>query len=200
MWTEFFIFGTIWFWILLGVTALIITSLIEVEFEKGDTNGRGATITLIAFTVIYYFMGSSEHIMNIIYFIRDNPFNILGYLAGYYAIGVAWSMVKWYFFLKFKAAEMLERLDKYSHLDYDKEDLTPSARSKKGTIIAWMSYWFFSMIWTLLHKFVREAFQFLYIKFESVYNRISTSVFADVNAKYTAKLAEKVAKANKPKL
>lgn len=194
MWTDFFIFGTIWFWLLLAIAGVVITVYLEAGEDGKDTNGTGATLTMIGFGVVYYFMGSSEHVRSIFQYIIANPLTIFLYLAGYYAVGVAWSITKWYFYLKFKAAKLNEQLDKYSRMDYLPSEFKVSASDKKGTIIAWMTYWPFSVVWTMVHKFVRQAFQYLYIKFEGVYNRISKSVFADVTAKFELKKAEYEAK------
>lgn len=204
MWTDFFIFGTLWFWLLLAVVGIVITVYLEAGENGKDTNGTGATLTLIGFGIVYYFMGSSEHIRNIFQYIMHHPLTIFGYLGAYYGVGVGWSIVKWYFYLKFKAAELSEELDeeldKYTRMDYLPSKFKISARDKKGTIIAWMTYWPFSVLWTMVHKFVRQAFQFLYIKFEGVYNSISKRVFADVTAKFEAKKAEHEARIQQEKI
>jgi hypothetical protein len=63
---------------------------------------------------------------------------------------------------------------------------TPTAADHRDDIIMWMSFWPFSVWWRILKDPVRWAFVSLFEWFQSGFDRIAKSMFADVE-----KLAEK---------
>src|SRR6202163_3363436 len=97
----YLIVGTIWFWLLLLVGSGVIMYFLESALEKHSDTGGGiwATICVIALITTYYFLGSSAHILSILTYIATHPISIIGIVLGYLAIGVGWSIWKWYFFV-----------------------------------------------------------------------------------------------------
>lgn len=199
MWSEFLIFGSVFFWIGAIVTFGIITYCIEsVLYEERSTSGGGlrATLTLIGFITLYFFFGSDQHIKGILSWISHNSTNVFFIILGYYGAGVLWSFVKWHLFLKFKAAGIEEELRR----GYEKvfnENQIPVAANYKARIISWMSYWPFSAFWTVIHKLVFRFWEFLYLHFEGVYNRMSKSAFSDIQSKYSREAVDAKAKKEK---
>ncbi len=176
MWLDIFIFGTVWFWLLCAGVFFSIVFLIEGDFTKGETHGTLASFVLIGFGLVYFFLGSNEHVLNLVNYIKANPVDIVMYVGGYYLAGVIWSFIKWFFFLKFQAAKEQDKIDK----GFDQHFTIPKASEYKSTILAWMSYWPFSLTYTLTWKFFHNATEFIYMHVETLYNKVSNYVFADV--------------------
>jgi len=57
----------------------------------------------------------------------------------------------------------------------------PLVRNHKGRIIAWMSYWPWSLFWTILNDPIRRLFRRIYYKIKSFLQGISEKVFKDIN-------------------
>lgn len=53
----------------------------------------------------------------------------------------------------------------------------PRAAKSKSRIVAWMAFWPFSVVGTVLNDPVRRLFNFLYSQFKALYERMSNFVF-----------------------
>lgn len=139
-------------------------------------------------------------------FFRSNYLSIIKYTAYYFAIGVVWSFVKWYFFLlkardnykQEKSKFILGLTGKEAHVaaearvgkihpSYAKDwlskvkmyKLVPKASDNKSKIVTWMMYWLFSMIGTLFGDWLSQIWNAIYGLFGNMYDRISKAVFGD---------------------
>ena len=188
---EFFVFGTIWFWLLSIVAFIAITAFVESAVDRDDDSGGGtwATSTIVLFILIYFFLGSDTDVRNILSWIKVNPTTFFFYILGYYAVGTIWSIAKWFLFLRKKvrmAEKHLESTSSVSRLN-DFDFRAPLAADNKSRIISWMSYWPFSAFWTILNKFFLRVWEFLYETFEKLYNNMAKRAFSDLNEKIAAK-------------
>jgi|GEM_PF-3720407 len=94
----FFLFGTVGFYI--TVVAFIIWGFCLIEKESLF----GIITSMILFFIFMQFLAK----YNIAASVVDSPLNLL-WIPGYFAIGFAWSFVKWWLFVN-KAAERLKEM------------------------------------------------------------------------------------------
>jgi hypothetical protein len=118
--------------------------------------------------------------------VRANAMVSAVYVGGYVVTGVAWSFVKWFSFLM-RFRDVLkdvkdQRSEHYRAVTYRGFSLTrrPQAAEAKGKITAWMVFWPFSLIGTVLNDPIRRLFAFLFGRFKHLYQRMSDAVFKDV--------------------
>lgn len=158
MW-ELLALGTIWFWIITAIAVFLIISFIENFEENGSLS---STATIIVYGVLLYFFGAKEFVLNIFEFVKNSPFQTIGIIILYLLIGLIYSFLKWYSFLKMNKAN-----------GYTK----PLASRNKGRITAWITYWPLSLAWTFLNDPVKKLVSWIYDKFQSVYVKIEESVY-----------------------
>jgi len=182
---DFLIFGTVWFWILTIISIGFIIYFLESSIDDYADTGGGfqATVVLVLFILAYYFLGSREHVVDILTYVKHHT-GIIGLLfASYLVLGVIWSFFKWYFFLLNKRDKYREKIaDGYKQVNIN--DYIPSAKNNKSRIMSWMMYWPMSGLWTLINDPVRRAFQFLYNRVESYFDRMSKSLFSEDRMAY----------------
>ena len=162
-----FLFGTIGFWLLAAIAFI----LVMLSLENKRWGGTGATLTMVLFFVTLYYLGG-QTLPSFFSFIKDNPITCILYVLGYVSIGVIWSFVKWYYFL-------LNYKDTIDKRNPDWKKWIPQASSYKGRIIAWMTYWPMSALWTIINDPIRRLFNRLHKKLDKVYQKISDRVFRD---------------------
>jgi len=169
-----FIFGTLWFWLLITVTGGLILFFLETALLDDHDTGGGfkVTLVLIGAGLLYYFWGSKEDITSIFTYIKENPGNVLVLFGGYLVAGVVWAIVKWYFFLLNK-----KEYYKRSNIPFHRVSI-PKASNNKSRIISWMMYWPFSGLWTLINEPIKKAFQLIYRNIEGFFDRMSEKIFA----------------------
>ena len=176
------IFGTIWFWTLLSVVAILIIWFLEdaINYEKTyrDTGGgTKVTMTILAFLTLYFFFGSKEQFVQALYYIKGNPGTIILSIASYVVIGVIWSIVRWYFYLQgFKIHYIRKNGPTKNGISFRG---IPKGADNKNRILTWMSYWPFSMFWTIINEPFRKVFRYIYSKIEGIYDKMAKSVFSD---------------------
>src|SRR5208337_2928127 len=185
-------FGTIWFWILSFAVFCVITALVE------NDEGVWATVVFVGSVLSLNFLSK----LPIIDTIKQNPVRVLVCVGVYFLAGMAWSIVKWYFyvhnqivkyndwkvsFLKDNnvtamtpqlAAQFLKWLrDSYDARNAGITGQTPEARQHKGSLTRRATYWPFSIIGTLLNDVVRRAWEYIYEMLQTTYQRIAESIF-----------------------
>lgn len=202
---NFLLFGTLWFWVLFVLTSGIIIWLLEdaLTTSSDEGGGRGATIAVLIFGVLYYFFGSSQDVINILVFIRDNPITILQYFVGYVLVGVAWAFFKWYFYVNTLRDRAKKRKDDNEYINTIE---VPKASYNKYRIMSWMYYWPFSAFWTLINEPLKKSFEYVYGKIAGSFDAISNKMFADLvkeneekKAAWEKKKQEEYDKRNKKK-
>jgi hypothetical protein len=168
-----FMFGTLWFWLLCIAAGITIIYSLEDE----DWGGTGATVTLIVLSVILFFFGSKTMFLSIGNFMINNPGSTIMLAIGWIVAGVVWSFAKWHLHLSKYKQEALEGLkDGYNWVSDSKFEVN------KGRIIAWMTYWPFSLGWTMLDNPFRRMFNYIYGRVEKIYKSMSDKALADVKA------------------
>ena len=166
-------FGTLWFWLLCIAAGITIIYSLEDE----DWGGTGATVTLIVLSVILFFFGSKTMFLSIGNFMINNPGSTIMLAIGWIVAGVVWSFAKWHLHLSKYKQEALEGLkDGYNWVSDSKFEVN------KGRIIAWMTYWPFSLGWTMLDNPFRRMFNYIYGRVEKIYKSMSDKALADVKA------------------
>lgn len=176
-------FGTLWFWIaFVGVSGLIIFFLESAldDLNKDDGGGWKSTLTVLGFVGAYWWLGDSADLLSIIQYIKTNTVGFLTWVGAYVLIGLIWSVVKWYFFLLNARDKAVEKHNDGDVL-YDYE--LPTAAKNKARIITWMSYFPFSMLWTVINEPFKRLYNFLYARFVSVFERLEKFVLGEIRAK-----------------
>lgn len=171
---ELLAIGTVGFWIILSIAMIII--FISLEFE--EWGGTRATWTIIILCVLLYFFGADEIFKNVWYTLKENPSRVFSITGIYVGVGTIWSFVKWYFFLLNKRDEIKESLERNPNMFIQ----IPEAKNYKGRIISWMCYWPFSGIWTLINDPVKRFFQWVYGRFNNLYQLMSDNMFKDIKS------------------
>lgn len=198
-----FAFGTLWFWATIAVVFFIITVLVERE------SGVLATIWAILLVLGLNYAGKSA----LFFAVRLHPGHAALAVLVYFAFGIVWSFIKWYFYLRKKVVEYEIRKAAFLkecnatqmtaslafHFGevhrYDKIGQVPVAREHKGDILRWSTYWPFSMLGTILNDFVRNLWNHIYEALHNLYQGISNRIFAD--AAKDAALAKEYEEARK---
>jgi hypothetical protein len=104
--------------LLIGVGIIILTAIVMAVLIETEKTGWVATITtaLIVF-VVYSFKDP------ILDFITSNTLLFIGYILGYIAIGVVWSIIKWYVYVsdKMKLFKQVRQdyINMYGDIDKD---------------------------------------------------------------------------------
>lgn len=127
------------------------------------------------------------HWADILGFARANALMSAVYFGGYIVAGVVWSFVKWFSFLM-RFRDVLKEIDvpgseHYRETSYRGNSLNqkPMAARNKKKITAWMIFWPFSMVGTVLNDPVKRIFTFLFGRFKHLYQKMSDRVFKDVD-------------------
>lgn len=194
-WLLIFAPFTFWFWTLLVIESFILLACIEKE------QGFFATVTLIVTLVLLEQCGG----IPILRYVVEHPIPILLSVLAYFAAGTGYGIVKWWFFVteqreryesaradfllekKVKGDVMPEelKLDWKNYAErgvYGKErfEYRPRARNFKGRILMWMTYWPWSLLWTLINDMVKKLFRHIYYRIAGLLQSISNKAFAGV--------------------
>lgn len=173
--TSVLAFGTIGFWVLAVIASILLFAFIEAE------EGSAATITLLLFLAIQQFFG-----FNVISYLVESPMRTLYLIGGYFVGGTIWSFIKWWFYVKDvryrydeareeKAPSMSKKEWAYYVANYGLSK--PIASKSKEKILRWMSFWPWSLIWTLINDPVKKAFRAIYQRIQGLLQSIADSAF-----------------------
>ena len=170
----------VWY-VLFEIALLFILVINECE--------TAATASLFIFGLIVHFFTK----LNVLQFFRENGTFILELAAIYIGAGLAWSVAKWYFFVRDKRAEydaIVEEFKKGDKKDFKWQverrvgEIPPRAVRHKREIVSWISYWPISVVWTLLDDFLKKLFHRIYDLFAGVFQRISNAQFKGVQVEH----------------
>lgn len=181
--------GTFGFWALITVVSVLL--ILCTEFEKHAL----ATFLLLATVALLGLFGDFTYLK----WCTESPLRSVSTIAGYIAVGVAWSFGKWWFFVTnlrreyndartaflehHHASDMTEDLLRFwqnSDGRFQGPHFPPSARHHRARIIAWMCYWPWSCAWTIVNDPIRRLFREIYERMRQLYERIAQRAFADV--------------------
>ena len=206
---EAIAFGTIWFWLLVVVTAVLV-------LIASETGRRFWALFCIAgFITLMHFSGNIN-----VPDILANPLHLLLFVGLYFVIGTPWSFLKWFSFLNQKKDELMEikgrfikaratmqppatvalsekspipteewdnfaefvRESSYGgyHWKPEKpEDCKPHWSKYKGKLTDWILFWPWSAFWTILNDPLVRLGNWIRDRFRGVYQWQSDRVFKD---------------------
>lgn len=183
---------------LIILAALFVVFVVECLLLEVEHWGW-ATATLIATGLAVQFL----HVADIWGFITHHTVDALLYVLVYLATGVVWSFIKWFSFLMQFREKFREHRDSWysAHKLNLTDELTPEQRKdldesfryqsfngnallvkpkatrNKRRITAWMAYWPFSVVGTVINDPIRRLFKFLFNSFKALYQKIADHVF-----------------------
>jgi hypothetical protein len=192
---ELFAIGTLMFWALLFVIAVIITIL--VENEAGPWATTAAIVTAVALNWLWK--------VPILHASNEHKLASVLWLLVYYAVGIGWGFVKWASFVhkkvgaynEFKSEFLKEnkvteltpilavKLQDKIRGGYSSRHIMvsiPTASENKGSIIRWMTYWPFSIVGTILNDVVRKLWHHIYMFLATTYDRLASRLWRGVSA------------------
>jgi hypothetical protein len=196
---AFFIFGTLWFWV---VSAAFFGLMI---YWTEDDSNLFAGICLTAFV---WTMASVND-----FSILLSPWLWAKWAAIYFVIGTVWSFVKWLSYCHSVRRTLRDHKEKFvkktqavlrkdgtfedhdfagfadylndhyylghgrTHKISTRKDVNPSMSENKGNMVRWIVWWPFSAFWTILNDPIRRIAEFIVERFRGAYEGIATSVF-----------------------
>ena len=178
---EFLAVGAWGFWILIAISAIIMSELMDTD------NPGWATITAIGTVTILAVMGD----FNPLVWLRTNPTEVVFCIIAYFVLGAVWGVIKWYFWL-LKARRKLDDIARehpglngvtaYTMLRNAglSSEFPPKVGDHKTRIMGWMALWPASMVWTVLNDPVRRGFEEIYNRLGGGLQAMSDRVFKDV--------------------
>jgi len=178
---EFLAVGAWGFWALIALSAIFMSELMD--------NDKPIVATLVAIGTLAALavLGNFSPLP----WIAQNPWSSALYVAAYFAVGTAWSVLKWYFWL-LKSRRRLDeiRTEHQGTTSYEASvilknaglasKVPPKVGDHKARIMGWMMLWPASMVWTVLNDPVRWVFEEIYARIGGGLQRISNHVFRDV--------------------
>jgi hypothetical protein len=184
-------FGTLWFWLFSLAVFIGLTLLVE------NDEGVWATIVFVGTVLSLNFLSK----IPLLDYVKNNPGHTLMYVGLYFAIGVVWTIIKWYFFVHRKIVAYTEFKRKFLK-DRGVEALTPALANElidrckaysvsptppdpadhKGDLTRWGTYWIFSMVGTALNDVVRRAWEYVYEMLQTTYDRMAKAIFKSASA------------------
>lgn len=190
---SMFMFGTFWFWALLGVGMIVMTAFIVHERDVK------AALTLVVVLAALALFGD----FNALAWIRAHAVGFCVGLGVYLAFGTVFAVFKWWRFVgrlrdtydEAKARYLQThglagpgipveyRGDWRNHVrQYVRDlrgDFPPQARSYKGKIVSWMTYWPWNLLWTLINDPIRRLFKAIFQMIQGILQGISDRAFQD---------------------
>lgn len=184
-------------WLVLGIAIglfLFLTLLIENE------KWGWATLSLLLTGVVYSWLNRTD----VFSWFGQHWVEAVVITGIYLVVGIVWSFIKWFSFLIGFRDKLREAKEEYAKLvtqpgtnppdlkswlqgkggywykhHYYGNALTqvPQASDNKGRIVAWMSFWPFSMVGTVINDPVRRLFNFLFNQLKATYQRLANYVF-----------------------
>jgi len=186
--------GSIWWYFVTGITIILLIIAIEKE------SFLACFLNIFVYTV---FLQWVSHI-NIIGWSIDQPLKLLLYIFCYFILGILWSFVKWWLrvservenHLKDKAEIKINYLKKRLVEDAVtidtpipenlKEDwkrhqtccnyIPERASEHKNLIATWITYWPFSLLWSLLHDFIKQVMKRIVTMLQGIYDGITRRI------------------------
>jgi len=123
----------------------------------------------------------------------NHLFDLGMYIVAYLVIGGAWSIFKWYLFVLKSVDDYKTLAENYSKMQPPSTQswnaflayngryrYPPRVSDNKAQIIDWISFWWYSMIRTVLGDWMRELVGAVYRMFYNVYDAIVKHVYAGI--------------------
>ena len=200
---ELFIVGTFAFWLLVAIEIILLFVFMENE------NGLGASISVAVFLCLLQWAGNVD-IINYIrtnplfmlsclaaYFALGAVWGTIKWWVYCRDLLEHYEQAKADFFrsknvpvgTKVVPVELrVEWKKKIEDLNYRRSvterihSEPPQVRENKAKIMRWMTFWVISLIWSVIHDFVKRVFKTIYYRMASILQRISDNLFGSVKA------------------
>ena len=176
------------FWFVVGIATIAIIAC--VEFSRPGI----ATLIVLATIALFSILGDSSLVATLsgmLSFIKTNPAKCVVYVLEFIAIGVVWSIFKYWLYVRDKKLEFSAA--KKTFMENHTEDEWIASLANGGTyysadrykpnmdkITIWMFYWIPSMIWFIINDPVKRFLNWLYTNIVGVYDRIHRAVLGDM--------------------
>ncbi|GEM_PF-3880133 len=185
------------FWVFYPAIALVILMLTLVAYEK---SGGYFTIAILAFLLILQFLGK----IPIFQFIGDHPIWTLVFFVLYFPVGILYSR---YYELPRLCRRVVEEYNSKKQAFFknwtptgNNKDKTVeegwivqcrfsypqfvdgkfSVRSYKGKILTWVTYWPWFLLWRLVHDFLKDIWDVIYLKIQHIYQSVADRIYKDI--------------------
>ncbi len=201
--------GTIGFWTLVSVELIFLLYCLDNSSDDGEDKFYvgWSTFSVLCVLLIFQFATSFKPLT----YMWNHPLWSAIYVAGYFAIGIGWSFLKWLLFSR-KQNRKVEKVRKeflriegipgdevpedkllkweefYSR-DYRRKSLADCrvrASEYKAMLVGWVGLWPISFVWTIINDPIVKLLNNIYELLQHSYQRISDYVFADVNRELEA--------------
>ena len=198
MFYELFVFGAVWFWVLVAAEVLFLIYCAARECAAWQT-----LVSVLVFLGVLQCFSN----VNVVMYLIEHPITLVTCIGLYLVGGSVWVFPKWWLFCHEHLRKYLELREKYQaenkltigeaitdeHKDawstyytrnnsYYEDHIVfkPEPRNYKNRIITWMTLWPLSFGWTLLNDPVARFFRHIYYEIVGYLRRISENVFKDV--------------------
>jgi hypothetical protein len=168
----------------LDLIALLILSVVFI--------GCNTRLGFLALWVIYFLLGwwiKGWSVGDSILWVRNHAIDVLMYALIYLVVGAAWSVFKWWLYVRKAADNLREIIVEYNALTEPKPVWTnyltryremPKVSDNKSKIIDWIAFWWFSVIQTFFGEWMHEIFTAVYRMFYNMYDAIAKSVWNSI--------------------
>jgi hypothetical protein len=167
---TFFVLGGLWFWLLLAVSVISITALVENE------HNALADLVFIASMVALYKLGCQQPIIDIGNWIVNHVLYSILIFIGYFVAGTAYCVAKWYVYLIDARDKIIRNNDRFYA-----DKFTPGRN--KARILHWAIYWPINGAWTLISNPVVKLFNRIFYKLEGFLQSMSDKIMKPVSEK-----------------
>ena len=159
--------GSLWFWLMIIVSIVAITALIENE------QNAWADVVFVATFVLLYKFGCGQSLTNLWSMVTTHIWQTILLVLGYFAAGTVYSILKWALYVKDGKQRILD-----SGAKFYADKWTPDYH--KAKITHWMIYWPISGIWTIISNPVVKLFNRIFNSIKVVYQNISDRIMKDL--------------------
>jgi hypothetical protein len=190
---ELFVVGTAWFWILIGIEVIVLF------FCTAKELAGLALVSILAVLLALHFMGNVDVVGPVV----NNPGTVALLIASYFLTGTIWSVCKWWFYVKERSrkyssfrrrflknnqanetGEIPDGLKTKLKEEFQRQfgwdsAFKPRASEQKGRILFWMTWWPFSLTWTLINDPITRTFTAIYNGIAGLLQKISDSAFKE---------------------
>ena len=143
---------------------LIIVDFMIVAACVDNDNPIGGLITILGLGAIYHFCYDKNFILEVGNYISQNAVSIIAFSILYLILGIIWSFVKFYLFVKKEKAKGREKED----VSIDKE-----------RVITWMMFFPVSILLYLIKDALIQFYEFIQEKVSGVYIKILNKVYGE---------------------
>lgn len=189
-WWMLFVFGSVWFWILIAVVNIILFACIE------NTRGFLASFMTLITLGLVQFLGD----IPIFPTIFNDPWGSLMWAGLYLFTGTVLSIAWWFFYCRRQYQKYMEMRDKFCaqhHLNSAEDipaafverwekrtsglELPPLAKDHKEHIYMWIAWWPWRLVWAFLSDFIISICRRIYNGIAGVLRLISEWQFSNVH-------------------